>query len=95
MSIHVASGQVSKMYWTDEATELFAELVAFLPSSLRLKVEEEAETSAERITMERGSQEIVAEVALYALMDSTPMNMRGRLMEAMECRIAARADDRR
>jgi hypothetical protein len=78
------------MYWTDEATELFAELVACLPSSLRPQVEEQAETSAERMSTERGREEIGTETALFALMDSTPMNMRGRLMEAMTFRIAAR-----
>lgn len=74
------------MQWTDEATELFAELIAFLPTSLRHKVEEEAETCAEHIASEVGRHEIVSELAFVALMECTPINLRARLVEGLECR---------
>lgn len=81
------------MYWSDEATELFADLIVFLPTSMRPRIEEQAETCAEVFAMECGNQEIEAALAFCALLECTPMHMRGRLMEAMECRNAARAGE--
>ncbi len=74
------------MRWTDEATELFAELIAVLPSSLRHTVQERAETCAEWIASEHGRKEVDSDLALYALMEGTPAHMRPRLVEAMDCR---------
>ena len=74
------------MQWTDEATELFAELVAFLPTSLRNKVEEEAETCAELIASEVGRHEVGSELVFAALMECTPVNLRARLVEGLEYR---------
>ncbi len=81
------------MNWSDEATELFADLVVFLPTSMRPRVEEQAETCAEVMAMQTGREEIVPEFALCALLECTPMHMRGRLLEAMECRNALRAGE--
>ena len=66
------------MQWTDEATELFAELVAFLPTSLRHTVAEQAETCAELFADEVGRHEVVSELAFVALMECTPLNLRAR-----------------
>jgi len=75
------------MEWTDEATEIFAELVAVLPSSLRHAVQEQAETWADRIASEHGKTEVVSELAIFALMECTPGHMRARLVEALGCRM--------
>ena len=81
------------MNWSDDATELFAELVAFLPSCLRPSVEERAETQAEAIAFERGLDEVKPDLAFFALMECTPQHMRGRLLEALDCRNAVRAGE--
>ena len=81
------------MYCSYEATELFAELVLFLPTSMRPHVEEQAETFAENVSFQNGREEILPEIAWYALLECTPMHMRGRLLEAMKCRNAARSGE--
>ena len=73
------------MQWTDEATELFAQLIASLPSSLRTRVDEKAEDCAEVLALQRGSKEVVSAHAFHAVLECTPVHLRARLVEVVNC----------
>ncbi len=76
------------MNWSDEATERFAILLAYLPTSMRPRVEEEAEVRAEFLTNERRLEAVPAELAEVALIECTPVRMRPRMLEAMEWKLS-------
>jgi len=71
------------MNWSDDATEIMAELLRHLPASVRETVEEAAESRAEALTSADGEDEIAMETAVRAVVESTPAAHRTRLREAL------------
>lgn len=71
------------MNWCDEATELMVELLAYVPSSMRMKVEELSEVRAEHLASDAGMKEVTVELAVAALVECTPLRLRPRLREAL------------
>jgi hypothetical protein len=71
------------MEWSDEATEILAELLRYLPGSARDAVEEKTGARAEALTEELGEEEVAMETAVRALVESTPERMKSRLREGL------------
>jgi hypothetical protein len=71
------------MQWSDEATEILAELLRCLPTTVRDAVEEKAGPRAEAIAEEMGEEEIAMETAVRALVESTPERMKPKLREGL------------
>ena len=71
------------MQWSDEATEILAELLRCLPTSVRDAVEEKTGPRAEAIAEEMGEEEIAMETAVRALVESTPARMKSKLREGL------------
>jgi hypothetical protein len=71
------------MQWSDEATEILAELLRCLPTGVRDAVEEKAGPRAEALAEAMGEEEIAMETAVRALVESTPERMKSKLREGM------------
>ena len=71
------------MEWSDEATEILAELLRCLPQNVRDTVEESAGSRAEAITEEMGEEEVEMDTAVRALVETTPERMKSRLREGL------------
>lgn len=59
------------MEWSDEATEILAELLRYLPANSRDVVEEKAGQRAEALTQEMGEEEVAMETVVRALVEAT------------------------
>jgi hypothetical protein len=71
------------MEWSDEATEILAELLRYLPASSRDVIEEKTGPRAEALTEAQGEEEVAMETAVRALIESTPERMKSRLREGL------------
>ncbi len=71
------------MEWSDEATEILAELLRYFPSTARDAVEEKVGVRAEAIAEEMGEEEVAMETAVRALVESTPERMKSKLREGL------------
>lgn len=71
------------MEWSDEATEILAELLRYLPAGSRDAIEETTSTRAEALTEAEGEEEVAMETAVRALVESTPERMQSRLREGL------------
>lgn len=71
------------MEWSDEATEILAELLRYLPANSRDVVEEKAGQRAEALTQEMGEEEVAMETVVRALVEATPERMKTRLREGL------------
>jgi SOS response regulatory protein OraA/RecX len=71
------------MQWSDEAVEILAELLRCLPTGVRDAVEEKTGPRAEAITEEMGEEEVAMEIAVRALVQSTPEKMKSKLREGL------------
>jgi len=71
------------MQWSDEATEILAELLRCLPANARDAVEEKAGPRAEALAQEMEEEEVEMESAVRALVESTPESMKPRLREGL------------
>jgi len=73
----------SNLTWSDEAVEIFSELLRNLPPASRSHVEEATATRAEALTKEQNDEEVAMETVIAALVESTPVRLRPRLREAL------------
>jgi hypothetical protein len=71
------------MSWSDEAVEIFSELLRNLPPASRTQIEETTSTRAEAIAKQQNDDEVAMETVIAALIESTPQRLRPRLREAL------------
>lgn len=71
------------MPWSDEAVEIFSELLRNLPPTSRTQVEETTSVRAEALAKEQRDDEVAMETVITALVESTPHRLRPRLREAL------------
>jgi hypothetical protein len=71
------------MNWSDEANEIFEELVRELPAPVRDSVREGMETRAESLTTDDGEDEVSMETSVRAFIESTPADLRNRLKRTL------------
>jgi hypothetical protein len=71
------------MTWSDEAVEIFSELLRNLPPASRTQVEEATSVRAEALAKEQKDDEVAMETVITALVESTPHRLRPRLREAL------------
>ncbi|HUO59428.1 MAG TPA: DUF2621 family protein [Candidatus Acidoferrales bacterium] len=82
MRIHSVETNAS-MTWSDEALEIFAELLRNLPPASRSQVEEATAARAEALAAQQNDDEVAMETVITALVESTPHRLRPRLREAL------------
>jgi hypothetical protein len=71
------------MSWSDEAVEMFSELLRNLPPTSRAQVEETTSAHAETLAKQQNDEEVAMETVIAALIESTPRRLRPRLREAL------------
>jgi hypothetical protein len=71
------------MQWSDEATEILAELLRYLPANSRDMIEEKAGARAESLTQTMAEDEVAMETLVRALIESTPERLKPRLREGL------------
>ncbi len=71
------------MHWSDEAKEIFKQLMKALPSGERQEIKESAQPRAESLAEEEGEDEVSVEATILAIIQSTPMEYHDRLRDMM------------
>ncbi len=71
------------MLWSDEATEIVAELMGTLPAPVRETVKDAMEARAESLATEEGADDVSMETAVRAFIEATPGDLRNRLKHAL------------
>ncbi len=82
MRIHSVDTNAT-MPWSDEAVEIFSELLRNLPPASRAQIEETTGARAEALAKQQNDEEVAMETVITALVESTPNRMRPRLREAL------------
>ncbi len=71
------------MHWSDEAKEIFKQLMKTLPSGERQEIKESAQPRAESLAEEEGDDEVSVEAAILAVIESTPGEFHDRLRDML------------
>ncbi|HVP63392.1 MAG TPA: DUF2621 family protein [candidate division Zixibacteria bacterium] len=71
------------MSWSDEAVEIFSELLRNLPPTSRAQIEDTTSARAEALAKQQNDEEVAMETVITALVESTPQRLRPRLREAL------------
>lgn len=71
------------MDWSEEAAEMFKELLRQLPAGVRGSVRDAAEARAESMAQEEDEDEVSMETAVLALMREVPEDWRDPMKDAM------------
>ena len=71
------------MNWSDEAKEIFKQLLKTLPASERQEIKESAQPRAESLAEEENEDEVSVEAAILAVIHSTPREFHDRLRDML------------
>jgi hypothetical protein len=71
------------MHWSDEAKEIFKQLMKSLPSLERQEIKESAQSRAESLADEENEDEVSVEASILAVIESTPKEFHDRLRDMM------------
>lgn len=71
------------MHWSDEAKEIFKQLMKTLPAAERQEIKESAQPRAESLAEEENEDEVSVEAAILAVIQSTPMEFHDRLRDML------------
>jgi hypothetical protein len=71
------------MHWSDEAKDIFKQLMKNLPAGERQEIKEAAQPRAESLAEEENEDEVSVEAAILAVIESTPAEFHDRLRDMM------------